>query len=74
MQLCQQCLAFICAGRLQSILAKTCSRFARNFCHPYFALVGLLLSGRRRQNAKIRRYLTVAYPLRRSAGQALRMP
>ena len=51
MQLCQQCQAFICAGRLQSILAKTCSRFARNFCHPYFALVGLLLSGRRRVSA-----------------------
>jgi hypothetical protein len=35
MRLCQQCLAFMCAGRLQSILAKTCSRLARNFCHPY---------------------------------------
>src|SRR3984893_16114247 len=30
-------LALNCAGRLQSIRAKTCSRFAKNFCHPYLA-------------------------------------
>ena len=26
-----------CAGRSQSIRAKTCSRFAKNCCHPYLA-------------------------------------
>src|SRR5882724_8270178 len=33
----RQGLALNCAGRLQSSRAKTCSRFAKNFCHPYLA-------------------------------------
>jgi hypothetical protein len=37
MQLCKQDLALICAGRLQSIRANTCSRFVKNCCHPYLA-------------------------------------
>ena len=37
MQLCKQGLALNCAGRLQSIRANTCSRAAKNCCHPPLA-------------------------------------
>jgi hypothetical protein len=40
MQLCKQGLAGLalnCAGRLQSIRANTCSRAAKNCCHPPLA-------------------------------------
>ena len=37
MQLCKQGPALNCAGRLQSIRANTCSRAAKNSCHPTLA-------------------------------------
>jgi hypothetical protein len=37
LQTCDAELALNCAGRLQSIRAKTCSRFAKNRCHPPWA-------------------------------------